>query len=163
MTKLTVIPDTNLFVQCRPLQELDWRALGAFDDFEIVATKPTQREIDKHKNSGNDRLAQRTRRASTMLRDLLLSDDDVLVVRKADPRVTLVLRPRSLRTLTNVIDGITIVPTQKRSEAGPDYRVLGPNGSDFGAAWNKIAKEGGKPYISKTVALEWHALHSHEW
>lgn len=55
-----------------------------------------------------------------------------------------------IKTLTNAIDSITVVPITKRGE-GPDYRVHGPNGSDFGAGWNKIAKETNKPYISLTL------------
>lgn len=57
----------------------------------------------------------------------------------------------SLRTLTNSVDGITVTPIQKRGSDGPDFRVQGPNGSDFGAGWSKLAKEGGKPYISLTL------------
>jgi len=56
-----------------------------------------------------------------------------------------------LRTLTNAINGITVTPIQKRGSDGPDFRVQGPNGSDFGAGWSKLAKEGGKPYISLTL------------
>jgi uncharacterized protein (DUF736 family) len=56
-----------------------------------------------------------------------------------------------LRTLTDTINGITVTPIQKRGADGPDFRVHGPNGSDFGAGWSKLAKEGGKPYISLTL------------
>ncbi len=56
-----------------------------------------------------------------------------------------------IRTLTNAIDGITIHPIAKRGDGGPDFRVHGPNGSDFGAGWNKTARDGGKPYISLTL------------
>ena len=56
-----------------------------------------------------------------------------------------------IRTLANAVEGITITPIQKRGADGPDFRVLGPNGSDFGAGWSKLAKEGGKPYISLTL------------
>ena len=57
----------------------------------------------------------------------------------------------SIKTLNDNIEGITIVPITKRGEAGPDYRVHGANGSDFGAGWNKTARDGGKPYISLTL------------
>ena len=54
----------------------------------------------------------------------------------------------SVRTLASVVEHVEIVPVTKRSEAGPDFRVYGPTGSDFGAGWNRIARDGGKPYIS---------------
>jgi uncharacterized protein (DUF736 family) len=54
----------------------------------------------------------------------------------------------SIRTLSSVVDHVEIVPTPKRSEAAPDFRVYGPTGSDFGAGWNKLSRDGGKPYIS---------------
>lgn len=54
----------------------------------------------------------------------------------------------SIRTLSSVVDHVEVVPAQKRSPASPDYRVYGPTGSDFGAGWNKLSRDGGKPYIS---------------
>ena len=53
----------------------------------------------------------------------------------------------SIRTLSTTVDLVEITPTPKRTAASPDFRVLGPNGSDFGAGWNKLS-EAGKPYIS---------------
>lgn len=55
----------------------------------------------------------------------------------------------SIKTLTSAVENVEIVAVaHKRSEASPDFRVIGPNGSDFGAGWNKRARDGGKPYIS---------------
>lgn len=53
----------------------------------------------------------------------------------------------SIRTLSATVDDIEIVPAAKRGPASPDYRVYGPTGSDFGAGWNKISKDG-KTYVS---------------
>lgn len=54
----------------------------------------------------------------------------------------------SIRTLSSVVEDVQIVPTTRRSDNGPDYRVFGPTGSDFGAGWNKLARDSGKPFIS---------------
>src|SRR5262245_55230512 len=55
----------------------------------------------------------------------------------------------SIKTLSIVVEPVHIIPEQrKRSDASPDYRVQGPTGSDFGAGWNKISSNGGKPYVS---------------
>lgn len=55
----------------------------------------------------------------------------------------------SIKTLSSAVENVEIVPVaHKRSEASPDFRVLGPTGSDFGAGWNKLSRDGGKPSIS---------------
>lgn len=55
----------------------------------------------------------------------------------------------SIKTLSSAVENVEIVPVaHKRSEASPDFRVLGPTGSDFGAGWNKLARDGGKQYVS---------------
>lgn len=55
----------------------------------------------------------------------------------------------SIRTLGSVVEHVEIVPVvNKRSDGSPDYRVYGPTSSDFGAGWNKLARDTNKPYIS---------------
>ena len=55
MTRL-ILPDTNLFFECKALEQLPWSELGE-GPFVILLTKPVLDEIDEHKKSGN-----RTRR-----------------------------------------------------------------------------------------------------
>ncbi|MEM0928039.1 MAG: PIN domain-containing protein [Pseudomonadota bacterium] len=55
MTRL-ILPDTNLFFECKALEQLPWSELGD-GPFVILLTKPVLDEIDEHKKSGN-----RTRR-----------------------------------------------------------------------------------------------------
>ena len=33
---LYLFPDTNLFIQCRPLSELGWDRWGAFDEIHLI-------------------------------------------------------------------------------------------------------------------------------
>ena len=87
-----LFPDTNLLIQCRPLEELDWEIWKDFDEIHLVICRAVQAEIDKHKNFGNDRLAKRGRKAATLLRDLIIGSSDHLVAREAAPRVKLFIR-----------------------------------------------------------------------
>jgi len=53
---LHLFPETNVFIQCRPLDELDWSAWAGFYEVHLVVCRPVQREIDNQKNRGNDRV-----------------------------------------------------------------------------------------------------------
>ena len=79
--------DTNLFLQCRPLKQLDWSPWGTFDEVRLIVSKPILRELDYRKNKGNDRAGQRARAASAMLRQTL--SDKHMIVRPSNPRVVL--------------------------------------------------------------------------
>ena len=63
MTKHTLylFPDTNLFIQCRLLEQLDWSEWADFEEVRLIVCRPVQREIDNQQNRGNNRVAQRAR------------------------------------------------------------------------------------------------------
>lgn len=71
MSVLHVFADTNLFLQCKNLEELDWSMLGAHDHVEILVTRPVITEIDSLKGGGNGRRAARSRLASKRFRSLM--------------------------------------------------------------------------------------------
>lgn len=50
---LTLFPDTNLFIQCRPIEEIDWAEFAGFERIDLVVTRPVQVEIDRQKSKGN--------------------------------------------------------------------------------------------------------------
>lgn len=79
--------DTNLLIQCRPLEQLGWDMWCAFEEVRIIVSAPVLREIDNQKNRGNDRLGRRARKASAMFREILA--DGQKIVRKHGPRVIL--------------------------------------------------------------------------
>ena len=88
---VALFPDTNLFIQCRALEEIDWSVLSAFSEVDLIVSRPVQREIDSQKNRGNDRVGRRARSVNQLFRRVLESEDGRTVVRKAAPRVTLCL------------------------------------------------------------------------
>ena len=84
--------DTNLLIQCRPLEELDWSAWNTFKEVRLIVSSPVLREIDYRKNRGNDRIGKRARAASAMFREIL--NDKYKLVRDSDPRVQLSVEPQ---------------------------------------------------------------------
>jgi hypothetical protein len=91
---LFLFPDTNLFAQCRALHELDWPRYEGFDEVRLMVSRPVQAEIDDQKNRGGDRLARRARAASTMFREIILSESGFRVIRQSSPSVKLFIEPQ---------------------------------------------------------------------
>ena len=48
--ELHLVADTNLFFECKSLEQLPWLELG-YDPVVILLTKPVLDEIDKHKKA----------------------------------------------------------------------------------------------------------------
>ena len=88
---LYLFPDTNLFIQCRPIRDLPWSDLGDFDEIHLLVCRPVMREIDNQKNRGNDRVGQRARSTYKLFRDIITSNLDYQVIIDGPPTVKLVL------------------------------------------------------------------------
>ena len=84
--------DSNLFFQCRPLDQLDWTPWAGSQEVRLIVSGPVLREIDYRKNKGNDRVGKRARAASAMFREL--APEGQKVVRDGTPRVILFVDPR---------------------------------------------------------------------
>ena len=84
--------DSNLFFQCRPLEQLDWTPWAAFEEVRLIVSRPVQREIDYRKNKGHDRVGTRARATSAMFRQML--EEGYKVVRGSNPRVVLSVEPQ---------------------------------------------------------------------
>ena len=87
--------DTNVFIQCRPLKELNWSELGNYSEIHLIVPSPVYREIDSQKNRGNDRVGQRARATYTSFRDIAMGVRDYELIRETAPRVTLLLESPS--------------------------------------------------------------------
>jgi hypothetical protein len=88
-----LFPDTNVFLQCKALNELQWGDIIDADEIELLVGAPVQDEIDHLKSDGNQRRARRARDANRLFRSVLTSSGESLVIREADPRVTLRFAP----------------------------------------------------------------------
>jgi hypothetical protein len=90
---LYLFPDTNVFVQCRALEHLDWSEWKEFGEIHLLVTRPIQSEIDNQKNRGNDRLGKRARAAASIFRDIILGDQPHKVIVPNAPVVKLLIKP----------------------------------------------------------------------
>lgn len=126
-----LFPDTNLFIHGKALNEIDWQEFAAFDEVHLIICRPTQKEIDKHKNRGGERLARRARTASSLLRDVINNGPGI--VRQANPCVKVMLMV-DLRPAPTHADRLNyeepddqlvgIVHAFRQGNPGADARVL---------------------------------------
>jgi len=107
LADLLLLPDTNLFIQCKPLEELNWvETFPGYQHIRLLISRPVQVEIDRQKNVGSGRIGKRARGASSQFRRMVLNDDNELVIRQSNPRVTMFLTNsvRADPSLADVLD-----------------------------------------------------------
>lgn len=85
------VADTNLFFECKRLEELPWSDLAA-DPVVIALTKPVLTEIDKHKRGGA-RTRKRAIEISGRIRGMLSAAQAEFIIQESEPRVILRLMP----------------------------------------------------------------------
>ena len=88
--------DTNLFIQCHPLQQLDWSRWRGFEQVRLIVSSPVMHEIDRLKTRGG-RVGKRARAASAMFREMLGQTHKL--VHDQSPRVVLSVEPQHTPTL----------------------------------------------------------------
>jgi hypothetical protein len=72
---LFIFPDTNVFLQCKPLNAVQWGSLGDWEEIEVLLCRPVQTELDALKARGNSRQAGKARTANSLIRELLVAND----------------------------------------------------------------------------------------
>ena len=92
---LYLFPDTNVFIQCSPLCQLDWSEWKEFSEVHLMVSRPVQREIDNQKTRGNDRVGNKARSTSTLFRKIIDSTQGYKLVNSSSPRVKLFLEALS--------------------------------------------------------------------
>ena len=92
--------DTNLLIQCKPLEQLNWSPWKTFEEVRLIVSSPVLREIDYRKNKGKDRAGSRARATSAMFRKLLSKGQKT--VHAGSPRVVLSIEPR--HTYSHVLE-----------------------------------------------------------
>ena len=88
---LYLFPDTNLFIQCKQIRDLDWSEWSEFSEIHLIVCRPVTREIDDQKNRGNGRVAQRARSTYKLFSPLAEDEQDFLVINDSAPTVKLML------------------------------------------------------------------------
>ena len=87
MPAIHLFADSNLFLQCKPLREIDWPQLGDFGDIEVIVCRTVQREIDTLKNGRAGRCSDRARKAASTFLEIAQHGPEEQ--RAASPRVLL--------------------------------------------------------------------------
>lgn len=90
---LYLFPDTNLFIQCKSLNELDWSEWANFSEIHLIVCHPVLREIDNQKNRRNGRVSRRARKTHSLFRDIAINEKDYELIQKNGPKVKLFLEP----------------------------------------------------------------------
>ena len=94
---LYLFPDTNLFIQCRALGELEWSKWRGFHEIHLIVCLPVQQEIDKQKTLGkNNRVGRRARKTYSLFRSIATGERQYQLIREAAPQVKLFLESPSL-------------------------------------------------------------------
>lgn len=88
---LYLFPDTNVFIQCKPLEQLDWSEWQDFSEIHLLVCRPVQREIDDQKTRGNDRVGKKARTTYKMFRKIIDGRQEYEVIRHSTPVVKLYL------------------------------------------------------------------------
>ena len=91
-----LFPDTNLFIQCISLDQLDWSEWGQFNEINLIICRPVQREIDNLKHRGNSRISKRARKTYQFFRGIIGSEEKYRLVTDTSPRVKLYIESPSL-------------------------------------------------------------------
>lgn len=90
-TKTAIIfPDTNLFLQCHPLENLSWSSWELYDELHLIICRSVQRELDSNKY-GTRAQAKRARRALRLVRSILNSETTYIDITSTKPIVKLYL------------------------------------------------------------------------
>lgn len=90
----TLFVDTNLFLQCKPLEELPWQEISDGDDcLLLLISPPVMDEIDHLKSDGNSRRARRAKIANSLFREILRSKIQKKVIRETGPHVEITFSP----------------------------------------------------------------------
>ncbi len=85
--EIHLVADTNLFFECKSLEQLPWNELG-FDSIVILLTKPVLDEIDKHKKA-NGRTRKRALEIFGQVRSMLTASTQETEIRLSAPKVVL--------------------------------------------------------------------------
>lgn len=127
---LYLFPDTNFFMQCKPPEQLDWTMYSTYPEVHLLVCRPVQKEVDRLKNRGSDRLGGKARKTASLLRSIVLSDTKEFVARHKDPRVAIQLRmdlragrsPDSRLDMSETDDQLVAI-AQAFARSAPDLAV----------------------------------------
>ncbi|HEX7934437.1 MAG TPA: PIN domain-containing protein [Paraburkholderia sp.] len=126
--EIHLVADTNLFFECKSLEQLPWAELG-YDPVVVLLTKPVLDEIDKHKKESG-RTRSRALDIFGRVRDMLAASSVETEIRAASPKVVLRRAP-NIKPDPTFKDDLDYTKTDEKlvgivstlSASASDYRV----------------------------------------
>jgi len=85
---LTLIVDTNLFLECRSLEEIPWDDLNVAQ-IDLIISRPVLKELDEHKKNRAGRTFKKALEAGKRLRKMVTGGTGQETIRGEGPLVTL--------------------------------------------------------------------------
>ena len=149
---LYLFPDTNVFIQCKPLEQLDWSEWQHYSEVRLLVSRPVQREIDDQKNRGNSRVANRARITYQLFRRIVDGRQEYELIRSSTPVVKLYLEgpSRPSPELEDTLDYsksddqiVGCLHKFRQDNQGADARLLTYDGGPM-----MTAKSLGIPYVA---------------
>jgi hypothetical protein len=89
----TLFVDTNIFLQCRDLKDLPWQEFTKGNDLLLLIPRAVQKQIDRLKHDGNSRRARRARIATSFIRQVVLAEGSIVIIKGHDPKVMISFPP----------------------------------------------------------------------
>lgn len=89
----TFFVDTNFFLHCQDIEQIAWSDLAGTDNVLILISGTTRKELDRLKQAGNTRRANRARKATSLIRSLIDLPDRKMVLRESEPHIEIGLAP----------------------------------------------------------------------
>ena len=86
--------DTVVFLQCKELSQIPWHEVAEGEDLLLLVPRPAQEEIDRLKQDGSSRRAKRARKASSLLRNIILEPQSKIIISDSNPRVQASFTPQ---------------------------------------------------------------------
>lgn len=115
--------DSNLFLQCRPLRELNWDRFVGREELTLLVPSAVLSELDKHKSDGNSRRAQRARKALQFLDSILNSPDDTVIIRTTPARVIAQFAPEVSGDMSTSNDDSILFEVAEMARTGGEQSV----------------------------------------
>ena len=97
-----LFPDTNLFLQCKDLSQINWGDIAGGMDLCLLISRPVQEEIDRLKNDGNKRRSRKARKANSLIGQIIDSEDFRIVIKDSGPKVEIsvsLTKPQTFREI----------------------------------------------------------------
>lgn len=108
------VPDTGMFLQCLPFDQLDWSLLTPATEIDLHVTSTVITELDKHKSDGNKRRAKRARNAIRSINKII-----------DDPANGILISSETLKLTVHLPSKLTDADREKIEQyTEPDRRIV---------------------------------------